>query len=39
MNIKKELEEIYKNCNDSRVWEIQNQLGDLLKKLDGKTKQ
>ena len=32
-DIIKELEEIYKACNDERVWEIQNRLGNLLKGL------
>ena len=30
---RKELEEIYKACNEERVFEIQNRLAELLKKL------
>ena len=30
-DLKKKVEEIYKACNEERVWEIQNRLGELLK--------
>jgi len=29
----KQLEAIYTNCCDKRVWQIQNKIGDLLRKL------
>lgn len=33
--VEKALEEIYTACNDERAFEIQNRLGELLKKLKG----
>lgn len=35
----KELEKIYTDCNDERVFEIQNRLGDLLKEINNKIKE
>ncbi len=33
-----ELKKIYENCHTERVYDIQNRLSNLLKKLDNKSK-
>ena len=38
MDIKKEIEKIYLACNESRVWEIQDKLGNLLKRIEKSSK-